>query len=193
MPAQIGRGLRFDGQNGALALPRLNVGNNFTISMWVNFAGGTSVKTLLANSPSGRDSDGFRFFVNSASSTDRRLVFETGSGSNFSGRLAFTNSGAVALNAPTHVTAVVDRAAATARLYINGTSAAADTSISNNFETDRELQVAQMEGGALRFPGTLDEIQLSSTLRSPEWIKTSFNNQSQPGSFHTVGAEQRAP
>jgi Concanavalin A-like lectin/glucanases superfamily/Domain of unknown function (DUF2341) len=193
VPAQIGRGLRFDGDDGALTLPKLNVGSKFTISMWVNFAGGNSVKTLMANSQSGRDVDGFRFFVNSANMADRRLLLETGSGNLFSGQIAYTNTNAVALNAPTHVAAVVDRAAATARLYVNGSSAAVDMSISNNFRTDREVQVGQMEGGGLRLGGTLDEIQLSSTLRSPEWIKTSFNNQSQPQSFYIIGAEQFAP
>lgn len=37
--------------------------------------------------------------------------------------------------------------------------------------------------------GTLDEIHLSSTARSADWIKTEWNNQSSPGTFITLGTE----
>ena len=50
-----------------------------------------------------------------------------------------------------------------------------------------------MEDPALYFPGMLDEIEVASVARSPEWLKTAYNNQSQPGSFHTLGSEEREP
>ncbi len=41
------------------------------------------------------------------------------------------------------------------------------------------------------FSGTLDEVRVSNTARSYEWIKTSYNNQNDPSAFHTVGSEER--
>jgi hypothetical protein len=39
--------------------------------------------------------------------------------------------------------------------------------------------------------GILDEVRISSgTVRSADWIETSYNNQSVPGSFYTVGVEE---
>jgi hypothetical protein len=39
------------------------------------------------------------------------------------------------------------------------------------------------------FNGSLDEFRISNTIRSPDWIATEYNNQSSPGTFYTLGAE----
>ncbi|KAF5435071.1 Concanavalin A-like lectin [Candidatus Methanophagaceae archaeon] len=40
------------------------------------------------------------------------------------------------------------------------------------------------------FNGTIDEVRISDTARSADWINTSYNNQNDPSSFTTVGDEQ---
>jgi Tfp pilus assembly protein FimT len=40
------------------------------------------------------------------------------------------------------------------------------------------------------FGGSEDEVRLSNTNRSADWIKTEYNNQSSPGAFSSVGTEQ---
>jgi hypothetical protein len=44
-------------------------------------------------------------------------------------------------------------------------------------------------GGGSYFNGTIDEVRISNTVRSAAWIKTSYNNQSNPAAFFTLGAE----
>ncbi len=193
VPARIGRGFTFNGADEYLDFSAMNVGDTFTISMWVQFAGGISVRPLMANSTLGGDTDGFRFFVNSANVQDRRIYFETGNGTNGSVDRAFTEAGAMPLNALTHLAVVVNRTAATAAIFVNGVPAATDTSIRNDFRTDSDFELARLEDTIFHFPGILDEIRVSTALRSPEWIETSFNNQSQPRSFHTLEAEELAP
>ena len=39
------------------------------------------------------------------------------------------------------------------------------------------------------FGGILDEVCISSSVRSADWIKTEFNNQNLPSTFYSVGAE----
>jgi hypothetical protein len=87
----------------------------------------------------------------------------------------------------------VDRAAGTALLYINGAMVAIDTSIAANFQTSSDFEIGRMEDAIVHFPGKLDEIQVSTTRRPVEWLRTSYNNQSQPGMFHTFGTEQPRP
>lgn len=41
-----------------------------------------------------------------------------------------------------------------------------------------------------QYKGTLDEVRISDTARSADWIETSYNNQNDPSSFITVGDEQ---
>jgi hypothetical protein len=43
------------------------------------------------------------------------------------------------------------------------------------------------------FPGTIDEVRISSVARSADWIATEHNNQNDSSSFYTLGAEQATP
>ena len=40
--------------------------------------------------------------------------------------------------------------------------------------------------------GSLDEIRVSNTVRSADWIATEYNNQSSPATFYTLGGESMA-
>jgi hypothetical protein len=40
-------------------------------------------------------------------------------------------------------------------------------------------------------PSQFDEVRISSTARSADWIKTEFNNQNDPASFYRIGPEKR--
>jgi hypothetical protein len=44
-------------------------------------------------------------------------------------------------------------------------------------------------GGWLYFNGTLDEVNVSSTARSADWIQTQYSNQSSPATFYTLYPE----
>ena len=78
-------------------------------------------------------------------------------------------------------------------LYVNGV-------LDNS--TTQTLTVRNTTGGInigtqvdldtpLPFDGIIDEVRISSVARSADWIKTSYNNQSSPGTFYRVGIEQR--
>lgn len=47
--------------------------------------------------------------------------------------------------------------------------------------------------GGLIFDGILDEIHVSSTARSANWIATEYNNQSAPTTFYAVASEEEIP
>jgi len=53
-----------------------------------------------------------------------------------------------------------------------------------------DLTVSRKEGGAGNFDGIIDEMRVSSVARSPEWLATCVNNQRDPASFYTLGAEE---
>ncbi|MHA2030109.1 MAG: LamG-like jellyroll fold domain-containing protein, partial [Candidatus Kariarchaeaceae archaeon] len=40
------------------------------------------------------------------------------------------------------------------------------------------------------FSGLLDEVRISNTIRSSDWILTEYNNQNAPSSFYSVGSQQ---
>ncbi len=80
-----------------------------------------------------------------------------------------------------HVAAVVDR---------TGGVSAATGSIRNDFLTSSDYEIGRMETNN-PYNGMLDEIEVSSTRRPVEWIRTAFNNQKTPiSNFKTFGIEE---
>ena len=80
------------------------------------------------------------------------------------------------------------------RIYLNGSLAAENTnsipsSICNNSEN---VNIARRPDGSDSgaFGGIIDEVRISNTARSSDWIATEYNNQSSPSTFYTVGSEE---
>lgn len=44
-----------------------------------------------------------------------------------------------------------------------------------------------------RFDGKVDEVRVSNVVRTATWISTEYNNQNDPGTFFTIGAQETAP
>ena len=191
-PSLVGRAIDFNGNNSCISVPSFDVGNAFTISVWMNMANVNQIRTLLANSDDGSPTDGFRFFVNTNGGNDRKVWFETGNGSGGTAS-AITPVNAVASLTWKHVAAIVDRAASTATIVVDGVIAnPASQVIRNDFSTMQRLEIARMQPNN-GFDGMLDEMEIASTARSIEWLQTAFRNQGAPNAFYTVDDEQAAP
>lgn len=80
------------------------------------------------------------------------------------------------------------------KFYINGVQVptvgtATIPSIYNN--VDVPLHIGRSTYNTARYlKGSLDEITISNPARSSDWILTSYNNQKDPATFYTVGAEE---
>lgn len=94
----------------------------------------------------------------------------------------------------------------TTRAYINGveqtpvanaSGATACSAQSLNFTTEpvRSGYAPSREfiGEETFLRGFTDELRISNTARSADWLQTQFNNQNSPPTFHIFGAEQRVP
>jgi hypothetical protein len=77
------------------------------------------------------------------------------------------------------------------RLYVNGTQVASSAQTAALLADTASLIIAKENYDNLRFfNGTIDEIRISGMARSADWVKTSYNNQSNPSIFFTLGSEQ---
>ncbi|MEO8702440.1 MAG: DUF2341 domain-containing protein [Kofleriaceae bacterium] len=186
---QIGNALDFDGSNDVVDVAQVDVGAAFTISLWMNLVDEDQIHSLLANSQDGSNTNGFRFFANSNGSNDHRIRLETGNGGS-------TDSVITPMNAVTpgqwaHVAVVVERAVGRATIAVNGVVANEnnDFGIRNDFSTNSDFEIGRMETNN-PYIGRLDEVQISTTARSIEWLRTAFTNQSLPGDFYTLGDEE---
>ena len=192
---RVGNAINFDGTAGLIDFTTVtDVGNIFTISAWIkpDSTGSNTIKTIASNSAAGSTTNGFRFFMNSSGTNDRKILFETGNGT--LGNSASTAVGAVSFDQWNHVAVTVDRAGGTARIYVNGVDVTVDNTIRNDFLTSSDWEIGRIESAnLLRFKGVIDEFQLANVARSADWIEASHLAQNGSFAFNTFGGEESAP
>jgi len=93
-----------------------------------------------------------------------------------------------------YVVGVRDVSSDRLKLYLDGTEATAnitDTTTSSLFNTDNlNLGRVKSDIGNREVKGVMDEIRISAAARSSSWIQASYNSQSTPSSFFTLGSEE---
>ncbi len=87
-----------------------------------------------------------------------------------------------------HLAATYDTAEKKMRIYVDGVEVKASTLSGLSNYTIRTTTSILWIGGPWH-KGLMDEARISDIARSPDWIKTQFNNQASPLTFYTVGAQ----
>ena len=134
------------------------LGNEFSLSAWIYLpSGANSVRTIAANSASGFNTNGFRFFANTFNTSDGKLILETGNGT-LAASLS-SPAGTLAFDRWQHVAATVNRGTGAATLYHNGQPVASGT-LRSDFNNSAILRIAAMSGGTNSLRGTIDDLRL---------------------------------
>ncbi len=76
------------------------------------------------------------------------------------------------------------------RIYKNGSLSYSSSQTGTIAPNNANLKFGREEMYGDWFLGFLDEIRISDSVRSADWIATEFNNQYDPISFYTVGPEE---
>lgn len=95
-----------------------------------------------------------------------------------------------------HLVVTFDKASAQdSHIYINGSEVGSYISaVSAN--TDLHVSTEKVQIGAINatpasfFNGSIDEVRISNTARSANYIAASYNNQNSPGTFYSLTAEE---
>jgi Concanavalin A-like lectin/glucanases superfamily len=86
---------------------------------------------------------------------------------------------------------------ATWKLYLDGAanSSSADSTapVNNGVDVVAGGLSTNAAGTIFMLTGLMDELRVSNTARSADWIATEYNNQSNPSAFLSVGTQQSAP
>ena len=170
---QVGHGAQFDGLSQYLNAGTINLGDVFTLSIWVNLdPGAGDIRTIWANKAGGYNTPGFALYVDSYQTSDRKLLLETGDGTN--GSYATTAAGAFGAGQWHQVCATVDRAAEAARLFIDGADLTAASDVNPGFANQSALNLGRFTNNAFYWMGKMDEVRIESVVRSTNWLWTDW-------------------
>ena len=96
------------------------------------------------------------------------------------------------LNVWKYVTIAWDKDSSLVKLYLNGVQKNSATSVGHSLRYVGTIKIGSNSGHWLSgtFDGSIDEVRISRTARSGDWIATEYNNQNDPVSFATSSAEE---
>jgi len=160
------RAMYFDGTNDWIDIPDINVGNSFSFEVWINASVMSNIGMIMTNTDTsdGSIENGFKFFINTFGSNDRRIVFETGNGA--SGADALSVAGNVTADRWHHIVVAVNRSQSISRIYINGRNMTDASTTRNDFGiTGGSLNWMVGKtyiGGSIFYPfkGHMDNLQI---------------------------------
>ena len=177
----IGDGQQFD-WNGSnhdyISLPdnAHNFSDVFSVSLWSYFWKFNGRKNVI-----GKDQDTTRFAFTMFSGSDRRLNFATKNGGQSS---VLSANPVFNANQWHHIVATV-QTGSLVRLYVDGLEVGTGTvGNRNDFGSLRLGRTPDTYWGGIE--GLQDEARISTSVRSPDWIKASYDSQVSPGSFARV-------
>jgi YD repeat-containing protein len=162
--------------------PNLQIAGSQTWEMWINspsLASGLERGPSMFNSSS---TDYVALYANAGA-----LTFAT---SGVSSSTVVNSSVAPTNNAWFHVVGVYDATAAKHRIYVNGVKTEVSTTGSHTTQNNAMTLADASDYTSHQYSNdSLDEIRISNTARSADWIATEYNNQSSPSTFYTPGVE----
>jgi len=162
--------LTLDGTNGYITVPAFasydfSGSTNFTLEAWVKInSGASSINTIVGKKIPTLNTAGYAFYVNSFSTSDRKLILETAGG-------VAVSTSTVPNDTWTHVAVSVSNGSTT--FYINGVAAGGGGAVSPSANSGVTMNIGRF-GNNLNFPfiGSLSDIRIWNTARTANEIST---------------------
>lgn len=174
------------GTNSSLA-PLTDV----SVEVWVNPTDRTQYNSVLARCNSNIPSP---FEARLDQTTGLMRLLAKGNGT--TGWNEQVSNTAIANSTWTHIMFVYDNTNNLSIFYINGSldrsATPVDTGTPNGVDNGNITYIATREDFATMFKGSMDELRLSNTVRTADWVAASFSNQNDPANFYIIGSETPA-
>lgn len=164
--------------------PPTTATNSVTLSGWLNTNLNTfDGQTVLYNGSDG-SSNGYGMFVNQEGVTSGHMFVLWGA-------IAWWDTGVTVSATAWHYMALTLNAAGTvATAYLDGASIGTHTFASAPHAPTLYAAIGCADFSAHReFAGYLDELRISNSIRSADWIATDYASQSSPSTFYSVGTQ----
>lgn len=182
---QLGWGQDLDGVDDRISVPSspsLQLGTNGTLEIWFKRGSTGTWGGLVAKGD--RDSEPDHSFNLEIDPSDY-VYYALGTGT---GNASFTGNFRISDTTAFHQLQFTWNGSQ-ARLYYDGVPKRTNSLTAVPVVNAAPVLFGQWGVASDRFDGILDEIRISKSPRSADWIATQYRNQSAPGSFVVAGAE----
>ena len=184
---KIGGAANLDGTNQRLTKSSAIATGDLTLSGWAYGYDNNTNKTILCI---GKNTAGSRNAIYIEMAGDGKIDILLFKGGSFYAVVG----GSYSSGQWYHICGTFNSTNGNAVIYINGTQSASGTLATGGPDSPDTTSVgAFVDNSAYlnHFNGIIDEVRVSNVVRSADWIKTEYNNQSSPSTFYTVGIQFR--
>ncbi len=186
---QIGGAQSFDGSLDWITVPTsasLDVTSQLTMEAWVNLANSNNDQKILGKT---NDVVTRGYLLGIQNNMLYPEIWDTAGT-----RYSFT-SGGVPSATWTHV-ALTWQSSGNMIGYVNGAQVNSIAASGNNIGVgtkDARIGISPWDNPQFPVNGRIDEVRISSTVRSGQWIATEYANMNSPSTFSTLGTEVGSP
>ncbi|MDX1958050.1 MAG: LamG domain-containing protein [Leptospiraceae bacterium] len=179
--AFFGAGAGAWNNGGYIDYGTVNLGNTFSISMWVNVIAPNGsytqkLQTLVSNkSGTTGDSNGFQLNLQAFNSETRQIGINAGNGSGSSATDVISNTNEITYNTWTHLIFTIDRTNGKAKIYKNGVSVGTTDTIRTDFTNNQTLRIGQL-AGFFHYSGYIDDARLYNIVLTDAQALALFNS-----------------
>lgn len=161
----------------------VNVGNQFTVSAWVNVSPSVAnIQGVWVNGPGGYSSAEMALFINDYNTGDGALLFGTGDGTN--GAQPETATGLVTPGQWHLVTAAVNRTAGSVQLFVDGKYQTSGATVTD-FPTNTDMNLGRFNSGSFTMTGDIDEARIHAGIDDSNWVWADYMTVAANSTFST--------
>ncbi|UCF61272.1 MAG: DUF2341 domain-containing protein, partial [Anaerolineaceae bacterium] len=200
---QIDGSLNFDGEDDYIEADdssSLRIPGSFTVSAWINTndlpADGDLRSVVSKGNPSDDPGENHNYGImleNNIITTGNAIEVYYEPSSGWGNVVAASWETSLNTGQWYYVVGVHDADADTLTLYVDGVQRAQNTSATATPDTgNTPLRIADVNvsWATNEFYGQIDEVRISSEVRTDKWIETSHNNQSSPSTFYLLDTQE---
>lgn len=197
--SKLGDGITFDESNDYIVVNNHNYTASFTVSFWfqIGEVNGNSFQYLFSHGSFGTFESCNIYFGedNLAYAPDRGMLKTIFQDSLDATSTAGLDAGTTFVDGQWHYYSLTVGDLGGARVYVDGVQIAYVSFLGGNpyNPTTNIFFGARCDLSSTRYYGAkMDEIRISNSPKSADWILTEYQNQNNPNSFYSIGAEQAA-
>jgi hypothetical protein len=189
---KVNGGASFNGSSKYITLPNPDVvtTDRFTVSVWINATSLPAWGTILKNW--GDSNPGaFHLGLNASGGNVSNYLTESGGGG-----VSITDTSAISTGVWYYISTTAD--GSTLRLYQNGSSVGTPVSYNGTLKSFPYTLVGAKPADGSNvasgiapgyWDGSMDEVRISKSARSSDWILSEYNNQNDPATFYAIGSQ----